>query len=198
MSNLKVHPKGHERRVRREMLNHAIEKFKLDATKWSSASRHPARADAARAGPGVHWPLRPEATPRRKRTVKVIMAKPELLDWVTNFTAKSEMFHPVRRPMIHPPLPWSDLYDGGYLHAPAASAAGGPPVPRHDGGAAGPRDARGVRGGQPAAVHVRGGVNLPRAEAGRVRSRTAGVSDRRSAGPRRDSRRWCAPRTGQA
>lgn len=55
----------------------------------------------------------------RKKTVKVLEATAELVEWIEKEKARSEMLHPAYLPMLVPPLDWTTPFDGGYLTADA-------------------------------------------------------------------------------
>lgn len=55
----------------------------------------------------------------RRDTVKVLQPTAKLVEWIERETSKSELLSPAHMPMVVPPLPWSDPFNGGYLTADA-------------------------------------------------------------------------------
>ena len=54
-------------------------------------------------------------TNRRGRSVTLVRPTAELMEWIKNSHAKSELLKPVLLPMIEPPVDWKNIYGGGYV-----------------------------------------------------------------------------------
>ncbi|MEL6509020.1 MAG: DNA-directed RNA polymerase [Pseudomonadota bacterium] len=51
----------------------------------------------------------------RKNTKKVLEPTAQLIEWIENEVSRSELLNPTHMPMVVPPLPWTDPFNGGYL-----------------------------------------------------------------------------------
>ncbi len=54
-------------------------------------------------------------TVRKKKTVTILRAKPDILEWITKSIAANELLCPAYLPTVVPPVPWTTPHDGGYF-----------------------------------------------------------------------------------
>jgi DNA-directed RNA polymerase len=114
LQNLKKHPNGHKRYVRRSTLNHAMKKFKVIKSGLTTQQRvHIGEVllDVFRASCGlvdvVHQRI-------GKRQYCRLAPTAELTEFVNDFTSRSLLLSPFFIPTLIPPKPWTNPQDGGY------------------------------------------------------------------------------------
>lgn len=106
---------GKNTKARISTLRHAAKKFNVSITTWSVSTKAQigrTLLDLFIESTGL---VEIDRQKVGKKTVERLKASPDLEKWIGDRKNQSELLHPILRPMLVPPKPWTTIFDGGYL-----------------------------------------------------------------------------------
>ena len=106
---------GKNMKARISTLRHAAKKFNVAITTWSVSTKAQVGRTLLDLFIESTKLVEIERTRKGKKTVERLKPSEKLEKWIADRKNQSELLHPILRPMLLPPKPWTTIFDGGYL-----------------------------------------------------------------------------------